>query len=449
MLTIIGFVAPVFVVLNLCLFVAYKGRTYPNAKIQSKPVGSVAAGALQSKIGNLELLPKQLTFAYKDKKAEVATNDLGITVDAEQTARAAIRTKAWLPIANFFVSKNTEPTISFDAQKLTDETTRLEGTFKQDPIDARITLDNGNFTLVSETDGYSLDESAIKDAVQDAIGQGQQTVTVPVRTAAPKIKQADLASNANDLKERQNLSLQLRFGDKTHKITAAEVADVHSADGATFVLNDTRIRELVIKVGREFGIGVLNLSEVMSAAKNSLELKKPLDFTLKEAPLKTYTYCTATRGVSTSELPTLEAKLVAVLADRRGWSAEGKIGFSKVDSGCNFRVWLTAADQMSSFGAICDSLWSCAVSPNVVINYDRWRFASTAWNNASGSLEDYRAMVINHETGHWLGFGHKNCPGAGQAAPVMQQQSIDLQGCTFNPWPLVSEITALKTRIGI
>jgi hypothetical protein len=85
----------------------------------------------------------------------------------------------------------------------------------------------------------------------------------------------------------------------------------------------------------------------------------------------------------------------------------------------------------------------------VVINNDRWLYASTAWNNQGGSLEEYRSMVINHETGHWLGFNHSYCPGTGQPAPVMQQQSIDLQGCVFNPWPTATETAILKQRLGL
>jgi len=94
-------------------------------------------------------------------------------------------------------------------------------------------------------------------------------------------------------------------------------------------------------------------------------------------------------------------------------------------------------------------MWSCRVGPNVVINFDRWQNASPAWNQMGGTLEEYRHMVINHESGHWLGFGHAQCPGAGQQAPVMQQQSINLQGCKFNAWPTAGEIAALRRSLGI
>lgn len=127
------------------------------------------------------------------------------------------------------------------------------------------------------------------------------------------------------------------------------------------------------------------------------------------------------------------------MADKRGWNNGGEVSFNHEEN-CDFTIWLSAPASMTSFGAICDEYYSCRVGNNVVINYDRWTKATDPWNAAGMSMIDYQALVINHEVGHRLGFGHPECPGQGQLAPVMMQQSVDLAGCKFNPWPTDHEL---------
>lgn len=127
------------------------------------------------------------------------------------------------------------------------------------------------------------------------------------------------------------------------------------------------------------------------------------------------------------------------LADQRGWVRAG-LDFRRVDSGGDFTLILSQAEILDTIPG-CDHNWSCRSGRNVIINEDRWRSASAAWSEAGGNLRDYRHMVVNHETGHWLGHGHYSCTdGTDNLAPLMQQQSISLQGCQFNPWPLQFEI---------
>jgi hypothetical protein len=161
---------------------------------------------------------------------------------------------------------------------------------------------------------------------------------------------------------------------------------------------------------------------------------------------KVVTYDVTSKGTITASMSEFRTQANATLNDTRGWARLG-VSFQEVASGGTFTLVLSEASQMTTFSSGCGTEYSCRVGRNVIINQDRWLGATGSWNQAGGSLRDYRHMVVNHETGHWLGHDHAACGGAGQSAPVMQQQSINLQGCGFNPWPLASELWS--TQLGI
>ena len=129
------------------------------------------------------------------------------------------------------------------------------------------------------------------------------------------------------------------------------------------------------------------------------------------------------------------AQIAAVLADPRGWQEIEDVTFQQVAT-------LEEAELTISLGSpptvdeLClpartGGLWSCRVGPDVALNSDRWLHATPTYED----LGEYRAYMINHEVGHFLGHDHASCGGAGDPSPVMLQQSIDLQGCVPNAWP--------------
>lgn len=150
------------------------------------------------------------------------------------------------------------------------------------------------------------------------------------------------------------------------------------------------------------------------------------------------TYSLITRGQITTSVPTFASQAQQTYDDARGWRGSG-ISFRRVPSGGSFTLVLAAASEMTSFSSACSPQYSCRVGRYVIINQDRWKYATRPWRLANGGLRDYRHMVVNHETGHWFGLGHATCPGAGRPAPVMQQQSKGLDGCRFNPFPTLGE----------
>ena len=151
------------------------------------------------------------------------------------------------------------------------------------------------------------------------------------------------------------------------------------------------------------------------------------------------TYSVETRGRITVGVAEFRRHAQQTYDDPRGWRAGGT-EFRRVRHGGDFTLVLAEASRLPDFSSTCSVLWSCRVGRHVVVNQARWRHASPAWRAAGRSVRDYRHLVVNHETGHWLGRGHAGCPGPGQPAPVMMQQSKGTAGCRFNPWPRPGEL---------
>lgn len=196
-------------------------------------------------------------------------------------------------------------------------------------------------------------------------------------------------------------------------------------------------------------VAVLLVAGVAPAAHSSPSEGESTRDSLEASPsqraARTYTYSVAVRGTVRGDVGEFKAIAGETMADPRGWSLGGSIAYREVASGGDFTLWLSEAAQVPSFSSICSASWSCRVGDNVIINDDRWMYGTSR----PGTLRDYRSYVINHELGHWLGLGHWSCPGAGQPAAVMQQQSKGLDGCVANTWPLLTERQAVGRIHGV
>ncbi|MFE9688604.1 DUF3152 domain-containing protein [Micromonospora sp. NPDC005806] len=134
------------------------------------------------------------------------------------------------------------------------------------------------------------------------------------------------------------------------------------------------------------------------------------------------------------------ATVDAVLGDRRSWIASGELRVQRVTeaAAADFTIYLataaTSERMCAEGGLITERYTSCRVPGRVIINLARWMEGVPDYG---APLEVYRTYVINHEVGHELGELHQACPGPGQPAPVMQQQTYGLDGCVANAWPYV------------
>lgn len=138
------------------------------------------------------------------------------------------------------------------------------------------------------------------------------------------------------------------------------------------------------------------------------------------------------------------------LGDPQSWITGGEVRFQRVPDGAghDFTIYLATSATTVRLCAeggldvigygLPDGGVSCRTPGRVILNLSRWRQSVPQYVDAGVPLESYRQMLLNHEVGHELGYGHVPCPAAGEPAPVMQQQTIDLAGCVANPWPFPS-----------
>jgi hypothetical protein len=153
-----------------------------------------------------------------------------------------------------------------------------------------------------------------------------------------------------------------------------------------------------------------------------------------------HTYVVRTRGHISADVAQFAALAAQTYADPRGW-LRAHHRFRRVPTGGDFTLLLAQARFLPTYSSVCSTSYSCRVGRFVIINETRWRTSSRFF---TGDRSTYRSMVVNHETGHWLGRPHAFCSGHGQLAPVMQQQSKGMQGCKPNAWPLAREIRAVS-----
>jgi uncharacterized protein YabE (DUF348 family) len=125
----------------------------------------------------------------------------------------------------------------------------------------------------------------------------------------------------------------------------------------------------------------------------------------------------------------------AALLDQRSWARTHRMERVADPNAARIRVLVASpatVDRLCAAIGLNTAGWlSCWTGRYAALNVDRWRSGTREITDVAL----YRRYLVNHEVGHGLGFGHVGCPAPGALAPVMQQQSLSLNGCRANGWP--------------
>jgi hypothetical protein len=131
----------------------------------------------------------------------------------------------------------------------------------------------------------------------------------------------------------------------------------------------------------------------------------------------------------------------ATLLDSRGWQTRDGVRFvnvtpkeSRAGRHVDIRVTLASPGLTDRLCAPLRTLSqvSCWNEGRSVLNLKRWQLGDDSYGK---DVSRYRVYQINHEVGHGLGHQHRTCPGQGERAPVMVQQTLSLGGCVAWPYP--------------
>jgi hypothetical protein len=470
-------------------YVILRGKTPPNLQVSQVDVGKLTPEEATDKI-QTTLNLATIELLYKDQNIASNPSEAGITINNDQLSSTLTSSNIDI-LKPWYLANNKPLPLNFDESKLAELLDDFEDPDFSPMQNAGFTYEEDTLVITESQEGFGIDHRTVaitlKDNLQNSLGS--TTVEVSAAAIAPDITKADINENTDLINSVINNEYVIAY-DETSAVSApkADIASWISLErnesGDIIIgVNEDNVKTFVQKVAEKYSVAPVNeLTQTFTSGReprivtqgqegkkvvntdnlaqeliNNVQEKQGYTGKLEYETIAyqkiseevddnkisvTHTYTVETWGNVQASLSEFKSQAAQTLNSVQGWSGAG-IAFQEVSSNGSFTLVLAEPSRVGDFSVYCSSEWSCRVGRYVIINDLRWREATTAWNNGGGSLRDYRHMVVNHEVGHWLGFGHLNCPGAGQLAPVMQQQSMSLQGCRFNPWPTTSELNSL------
>jgi len=265
------------------------------------------------------------------------------------------------------------------------------------------------------------------------------------------IQQPDIDSVENNQIENESVSTITPIVEKSTTTTTTTTLPLLQETGQDFILPDSdgaiiETSEIAIfasddELEKNKFIPGINLNQgcrLTSAEDNGLLWNTPQAINAYNSAY--FNFSLSVQSEVALDVNCLANLISTILNDKRGWrSVEDKPFHIVNESDADFNIIFATPNIVDElcYPLQTNGYYSCRNGKNVVINYFRWMSGAEDFDT---DLATYRLYLINHEVGHFLGWGHVGCPAQGALAPLMMQQSVTTNGCIPNGWPLYERL---------
>ncbi|HKY65900.1 MAG TPA: VanW family protein, partial [Acidimicrobiales bacterium] len=214
---------------------ALSGQVMRNVEVAGRQVGGLGEASLPEVMDELndELAARPVVVTSGERRYETTAGDLGLTVDTEATAEAALDagrddsllTRPFSWVGSFFGHRDVPVEYSVMESQLVAKMLELQGPDLLAPHDPTIELANGAWTASPGTPGEGVDTEQIAADLPGAAGDGSDDGAIELESdlvaVAPRFTDEEaqaLAQQANDLTAN---GLTLTAGEATKQVDAA------------------------------------------------------------------------------------------------------------------------------------------------------------------------------------------------------------------------------------
>jgi hypothetical protein len=430
----------VFVVGNFYIQFSFADKIYPGVRVGTVDVGGMTEQAATKAIEAAAQSPV-LDIQVGPATYSTAGHDLG-RPDVGRAVREAMNKghTTPLPVAGLLQARWSGPVgLSYEmdstavaayAKSLADKLVRL-------PADAVPLVAGSQAFVIPEKSGAKLNEAEIAEAIAGVYGKSA-TLSLKTQTLKPLLETGAYAGDVQAAQAVMALNIRITVRRTATKVTPEQIGQwvVFAGPGKGIQVDGAKVSSFVRSLA-----GPFDRAAATAAIMSALQSKQDLDYAASTrrstaapslpaltpaGPAVTYKYC-----ADESVRPVAKR----VLAESSGWAMGGKVAFVEATD-CHFQFAVLRSDQMAAAATTCAGEVSCLSGSRLMFNSNNWALLPSGW---SGDLDSYRRELVNHETGHWLGFDHASCSGERDSTPVLSAPSVVIPGCSPNWYAVPAE----------